>query len=443
MSLARNLFILVLAFVFSEADAQTSPDDLLWNGFIKVFSQASIPNYESCPKIANWGRTCKLQKQSDTLCTKPGTEIKPNGTSRDPPGIFDKMYATWEQNEKCKNYDYFGRAASNHLKNAGWVFNITTNWTSYFNSKARTILENGKGTFICQFAAKRYWQLADPRFFHGKWQPSGIKCVNYLADARRAMMCASCDSDEKVNIRNPTTETTSTSKGTEVLFNYATCTDFMGACLDYIENKQKFIDKMNVAFTLALCDRDGLYLAQSSAKSNYKKVLPSNVIFDEEDVEFCRKSINKDLAINEEESQAREQSCLNLCHKHFSLSTMILDDIATLNHLKYMHDILKEIVMENMNVNLFNQMQADPSELALDFTLTLDKSTTKEEGFSYKFANSTNVSSGMNLEKYIKDNGFKVFDAALYVKSAGLLSLGWFTLLFSLFFTVHVAGKGL
>lgn len=410
--------------VLSQTSTTTPDSSKKKNGFLNVFENTIIPPKDVCPSSLRFSTFCKFHKDSNSFCQKSTGEKR---------YLYQHIYATWEQVDNCGNFDYYKRAGQNHLKNSGWIYNITTNWTTFFDNRARSIKENGKGTFICQFAAKRYDQLRDPNFFHGIWQPSAIKCVNYLANARRSMMCAACSPDEEKAIEfieAPTSIANSTgvkneSSSTTVNLKFTTCTDFMANCIDYIENKQKFIDKMNVAFTLALCDRDGLYQAQGT-KSYYKKVLPSNVVFDEEDIELCRKTVKKDLTMNEAQTKASEDSCLGLCSKHFSLSTMILDDIQNLNNLKYMHDILKEIVSDNWNVNLFNAMMMEPAEVNLDFTLSTPNDPLKDQLFNFKFGKSTdNNSPTVNLEKYVKDNGFKVFEAANFVKSSLLLKVTW------------------
>lgn len=423
-------FALILLVAWTHAQSTDSNSSTLpkgSNGMNYIFYQTNIQTEAPCEKNENWNNYCKFHKKENTNC-KESTKL------------HKKIIATWEQHEKCKNYDYFARAGSIHLKNSGWVYNITTNWTTFFDNRARTILENGKGTFICQFAAKRYNQLRDPRFFHGVWQPSAIKCVNHLADVRRAMMCVTCDGDEASNIKveslikdEPKPEKSDdlrTSTITNIVYNFQTCTEFMSNCIDYLHSKQMFLDRLNVAFTLGLCDREGYYIAQGSSKSYYKKVLPSNVVYDEEDIEQCRRSLQKDITLSKEDVLKFEDSCLTLCHKHFSLSTMILDDITNLNNLKYIHDILKEIVSDNMNPNLFNTILMDPAEVALDFTMKTPKDFLKDQLFNFLFYNASNnntKNTSINLEKYIKDNGFKIFDAALYVRAAFVLAVGiWF-----------------
>lgn len=63
--------------------------------------------------------------------------------------MLAKIYSQWEQNKNCKGYDYYERLANNLNKNSGWVYNITKNWTKFFDNKANAIISAPKSTFLC------------------------------------------------------------------------------------------------------------------------------------------------------------------------------------------------------------------------------------------------------------------------------------------------------
>lgn len=360
----------------------------------EAFNKTLVSMHEGCSKVTDAKIKCKGVDYSKSHCN----------SDKLLDSLFMKIYSTWEQNEQCKSIDYYGRAASHLEKISGWVFNITTNWTSYFDSKSNLILKNGKGTFICQFAAKRYFQLKDPNFFHNDWRPAAIKCSNFLANVRRGLMCAVCDPNDQKYFS--TIEENGKNKS-GILFDFRMCNEFVDSCLDYIQKKAMFLDKLNVAFTLALCDKEGQYLAQNT-KSYYKKVLPSEVVYEEEDIEFCRGHIKKDLSSTQAERERNEKSCFRLCHKYFGQAAMIADDLNTFDNFQYMHDILKEIVNDNFHQNLFIARTGPASQILLDF---------KEMKYSFY---PSSESKGLNLERHMKDNNYKEFDSSKYLRKSFL-----------------------
>lgn len=374
----------------------------------EAFSKILISVNDGCSKITDAKVKCKGIRLDHEYCD--GNRLLDS--------LFLKMYTTWEQNEQCKNIDYYDRAGKNLKKLSGWVYNITSNWTTYFDSKSNLIIKQGKGTFICQFAAKRYMQIRDTNFFHGSWKPSAVKCSNFIADVRRGMMCSLCDLDEQKNFFNAT----NTSRP-RINMNFRMCNDFAEACLDYIRNKQLFLDKLNVVFTLGLCDKEGQYLAQNT-KTYYKKVLPSEVVYDEENVEWCQGHIKKDLSVSDEIKVRNEKSCHHLCEKYFGQSTMIADDLNTFDNLHYMHDILEEIVNDNFHPNLFIARTGPVSTIMLDF---------KEINYTF---NPSSEAGGLNLERHMRDNNYKEFNAANYLKN-GLISFFAVCLIFAISVVIH------
>jgi hypothetical protein len=212
---------------------------------------------------------------------------------------------------------------------------------------------------------------------------------------------------------DPRDGTASTSTPTKqeplILLSNQMCQSFISSCLNYISNKLYILDKLNIEFTLALCDKDGQYRAQNE-KSYYKKVLPSAVIFDEEDIDNCNKYLNRDRTINNSETVKNEKACTALCERYFTLGIMIYDDIRNFDNFQYMHEILKEIVMENFHPNLFNTRTAVTTTVALDFFNVI-----------FKFKPLSTDQGGLDLEKYARDNSYKELDAKEYIKRAGLL----------------------
>lgn len=360
----------------------------------EVYNKTTITQYDDCGKVINWDRKCKtVDPDSDKICKNPGQPLIDT--------TFMKMHAIWEQQDNCRtSMDYFRRAMINLRKQSGWVYNITTNWTAYFDSQSKLIIGSAKSAFICQFAAKRYLQIRDLNFFHGVWQPAAIKCSNFLGEARRALMCSVCSTNDTRYFKNGSNH--------EIYLNWQSCHNFMEACVDYIKSKQEFITKLNVIFTLALCDKEGIYRAQGQNKMYYKQVLPSEVNFDDENIEFCKGHVKKDPSISAEQSQLNENACFDMCHRYFGQGLMIEDDLKNFDNLQFMHDILKEIVGDNFHERLFHTRSGPSSLISLDFGYV-----------TYKFYPS-NSTEGINLERHAKDNGFKAFDSSLCIKTANV-----------------------
>ena len=357
-------------------------------------------------------------EKSEILNDEFKTKCKIPSTNQCDTNVLEQMYRGWQQDKRCQGFDYYERITKNLLKQSGWVYNITTNWTDYFENRANSILSSNKNNFICTFAAKKWKQVNERVFFHNVWQKNAIQCTNFLAVARRGFMCAVCDNttqeylsfSTEADPRDVTASPNQNRNETVILLSNQMCQSFITSCLNYISNKLYILDKLNIEFTLALCDKDGKYLAQNE-KSYYKKVLPSSVIFDEEDIDNCNKYLTRDRTIDNEETKKNELACTALCDRYFTLGVMIYDDIRNLDNFQYMHEILKEIVMENFHPNLFNTKSATTTTVALDFF-----------NLMFKFKSRSTDHGGLDLEKYARDNSYKEIDAKQFIKSAGWLS---------------------
>ncbi len=398
--LLRSLIALVYAALPALSQNTTQPKEVgLMRG---AFLPPSVVD-DKCDSTV-------LAEEYNTKCRIPN----PNGCTDDE---LKQMFRGWQQDKRCTGFDYYDRITKNLLKQSGWVFNITSNWTVYFENRANSILSSNKNNFICTFAAKKWKQVNEKVFFHDTWQKNAIQCTNFLATARRGFMCAVCDKNaqeffnmtDEVDSRDATASTTQTSQPVVTLSNQM-CQSFIASCLNYISNKLYIQDKLNIEFTLALCDKDGQYRAQND-KAYYKKVLPTSVIFDEEDIDNCNKYLSRDRTVYNEETKKNELACTAICERYFTLGVMIYDDIRNFDNFQYMHEILKEIVMENFHPNLFNTKSATTTTVALDFFNVF-----------FKFKNLSRDQGGLDLEKYARDNSYKEIDAKQFIKQAGQLA---------------------
>lgn len=240
--------------------------------------------------------------------------------------------------------------------------------------------------------------------------PSAIQCSQYLADARRGIMCAVCDSREfDYFYQMPANQN---KQNTFIKFSYSTCMNFLSSCLKAIESKRKLIDFINVEFTLGLCEKDGKYIAEGE-KTHYKKLLPSSVMFDDENFQKCKQHLDKDNEDNKSNSDENEKACLLLCRRYFSLTGLFFDDFDNLDYFKYMHDILKEIVNENLYHNLFNIRPYNIESIILD-----------AHDVIYDFESSNSSSSiGVDIDRHVKDNGYKAIKVEDYIKGSFVLAV--------------------
>ena len=365
------------------------------NPLLRFYQASSLNSANECQNLLDLYKKCKLVTDENQDCDDKNLKL---------------MYASWEQNNYCRGMDYYDKMGSSLLKMSGCVFNITTNWTSFFDTRANSIIASPKGVFICQFAAKRWLQVRENTFFERVWKGNAVKCSNFIGNQRRGLMCAMCDKNQQShfsfkNLTDSRTEKTFTN-ATVINFNFQTTQGFIENCLDYIENKQYILEKLNVEFTLGLCDKDGQYLAQGSDKSSYKKILPSTVIYDDDDIANCRLYLSRDLTMDAQQASKLEQSCTSLAERYFRPGALIFDDLMNYDFFVYMHDILKEIVSDNFHPNLFIQRDTSTSSLiSLDFNPEV----------VFKFANSS-VVDGLDIGKYTRESYYKEFDASKYVK---------------------------
>lgn len=396
------LHLTSLLVLFKLAASQTKFDE---NPLKQLYLSAPLSNIHQCGTISNLQMMCKIVRDSNQFCVANPTLML--------------IYASWQQNEKCRSgFDYYERSMQNLQKQSALIYNITQNWTVFFDNRANNILNSQRSAFVCSFAAKRWKQINEQKFFDQVWRSSAIKCSNYLVNARRAMMCAMCNKDDQPNFstgnyKDPRQDNTLKVNATQILLNFQTCQDFLGACQPYIEQKQYVNDRLNVEFTLGLCDKDGTYLA-SSNKASYKRVLPTMVVYEDEEISNCNTFFNKGLALSGGELEKAENSCKGICERYFSLSPIIWDDLNNLDALQNMHDILKEIVMENFHPNLFVSRSPTKSNVILDM---------HEVIFKFGKAKTTE---GLDLERHVKDNEYSQMDVSLYIKNSWWFSMSVF-----------------
>jgi len=370
--------------------------DIDSNPMAKIFANPSIA-YTGCKDLPDMFTKCKKVQKKDSVCSLEN--------------VVPTVYSTWEQNNNCKGIDYYSRAADALRKQSSYVWNVTNNWTTFFDNRAQSIQSAPNPMFVCSFGAKKWYQVKDLSFFRSTWQPNAIKCSNYVADARRAMMCSMCDPNDQSFYSSGSTvdprDGTAKVNATTVNLSFQTCSSFMEACVGYLESKQKMIDMLNVEFTLGLCDKDGMYLAVNT--NEYKKILPSDVIYDEEYLTNCKGYLNKDLTATPEQLGPLAASCVNLCERYYSwTAAMVYDDFLNLKYLKYMHDILKEIVDGKFLDSMFTGIISPDIPMVLDFS-----------DVYFKFS-AFNSSDGLNINKHIKDNDFKLFDSSQFIKGASI-----------------------
>ncbi len=285
------------------------------------------------------------------------------------------------------------------------IFNITKNWTSFFETRSNAIIESPKSTFLCQFAAKRWRQIHDDNFFYNTWMPNAVSCSKYLIEARKGMMCALCDKREQGHFTNEASSEIQGINVPSVNFSFSTCTAFIGACMGAMESKRYVLDKMNVEYTLALCDKEGKYLAEGD-KTHYKKTLKSSVMFEDENFHNCKLFLSRDKSQKKPEYEIYEKACLDICKLYFSLSGLHYDDFDNLDNFKYQHDILRDIVMDQFHPNLFNIREDKMEAIAMDFHEVV-----------FKFENSSAPQqNGLDLEKHMKDNGYKAFPVENFLR---------------------------
>lgn len=400
MSILLSLQLVAVTVLVGQISTQGSTSK---NPLADPFATANVNQPHFCGTILNLQKMCKIARDANQFCAGDDSTL-------------NQIYASWQQNEKCRSgFDYYERVTQNLLKQSALMYNITQNWTVFFDNRANNVLSSPKSAFVCSFAAKRWKQINQKKYFDNVWRPSAMKCSAFLVNMRRAMMCAMCNKDDQKhfsvsNYSDPRQDNMMKTNATRVNLNFQTCQDFLTACQPYIEQKQYVIDRLNVQFTLGLCDKEGTYLA-SSAKANYKRVLPSMTIYEDEEISTCNKFFNKGLLLTTEEQEKAETSCKGLCERYFSLSLMIWDDLNSLEYLQNMHDIMKEIVMENFHANLFVSRTATKSSVILDLHDVIF-------GFSKAKTNE-----GLDLERHVKDNEYKDLDVSMYIKGGWLLTV--------------------
>ena len=354
-----------------------------------LLNQSIVENYtragssdavENCKKVPGIASKCKLAK-GDNLACKIDTTFK--------------ISATWETDELCMLPSHYEKIGRDYLKLSSMVFNITSNWTKFYDNKINGILNSNKKSFICDFVARKYKQDFDQNFFFNSWLPSAKKCMSFLTNARRSVMCAVC-TKSALDAFKP---------NNELEVNHQSCLQFNDACLDYFDAKLVFIDFLNIIFTLELCDYNGQYTSQD----DNKKVLPSNLIFESENLMNCRALVfKKERNLKPEVKLKYEESCIRLCRDYFSLTGMIEDDFKNFDSLFNIHEVLKDLVLESVSKNTFNTKINDLEPIPLDLYF-----------IKFNFTSSLDPK-GLDIAMHLKDNNYRIFEIDKFLKSASL-----------------------
>ena len=387
------LFILI-ALLNQLTNAQTSNKQQ--NVFHSNFSTLRL-EMNNCKKVPGITQKCKYGT-GKSICNE---------------SMSFQVSSSWENDENCKgNLNYYDEIAERLRKFSSIVYNITTNWTRYYDNKVSGILDSKKRMLVCEFTARKYLQNKDLTFFKKKWLPTATRCVNHLIGARRAIMCAMCSEDDvKYILRrpDPISDKYLRKDPNEVLLSQKSCHNFMDDCLGYMNAKIEFIEIFNTVFTLNLCDYSGIY----TQEDENKKILPTELTNDKEDMIKCKKLLEtKERSLSQGEKASLEASCKYLCEKYFSLTSLLYEDFSNFDYTSYAQGILKDLALESVGKNTFNLKRMEQEYYFMDF-FDISFTVSKEK-----------VGGGIDIENHLKDNNYRVLDASKYLKLEFIFEIG-------------------
>lgn len=317
------------------------------------------------------------------------------------------------------------------------VYNITKNWLPYFDKKANDILSKKSSSLICQLASYKWFTMNKDvnaeDFFSKVYKPNATKCTEFLSKTRSSFLCNICDktvTNETIYLKNKGM----TNVQAVVCLKEKSCDFFLRDCMDYIDNKRLVVERLNIEFVLSLCDSDGVFIARED-KKNWKKVMPSKTLHDQEKIRKCRRFQQNRVMSNGSDSNTladypmhKENSlaCKQICERYFSVDMMISDDIEQYNNFRYMHHILEQVILGNVTESTYTEGGNQGLALAKQFGDTVmfkfnnsyitGKDKVDDDGLNWTKKEPFEIF----LNQYTKANRIE-FPVEKYVKRIGLM----------------------
>lgn len=352
------------------------------------------------------------------------------------------LYAHWEQKNYCPveaTDDYYQLSVTRLTKYSDMVHNVTQLWRPLFDSKADSILNSHTSHSVCRLAASKWRLLSNADFFRKDFRPGAVKCLNHLAAVRRGFHCALCDSESSQYMNNTQPgfwgrRTWRPRNLTSITFTHQTCVGFHLACLSFLDLKVRITEMVNVQYTLALCDSDGIYFPPYRSWESYKRLSPSYTYEFKARLQSCRKHLghiapedgNSDRISDPVLRNKTESDCIALCEYEFSLSPMIFEDLINSNRVTAIYDMVNLMLNTNPLTRSMFLTVTTPGLNGVD----IDFSSVQTTFFNFSRSNTT---WGLSLLDHIKYTGFKKFDVGKIIKQAGIVGQRIALLIFVLY----------